>query len=162
LKIYSDDPNLPYKTTKLKALYTRSEIDGLFAKWGVKDVCWRWDLEGHEVHVIFKIKEEIEGHPVDVSARVECPIIWDHKTRAKEEDINWNISLRVMYWYIKSHLEAAYLLQSSKTVAFLSDLKGKDDRQSLKDLIIPHIGDIQKMAALPKMPIIIGQETEDS
>jgi hypothetical protein len=149
LKIYSDDPNLPYKTTKLKALYTRSEIDGLFAKWGVKDVYWRWDLEGHEVHVIFKIKEEIEGRPVDVSARVECPI-------------NWNISLRVMYWYIKSHLEAAYLLQSSKTVAFLSDLKGKDDRQSLKDLIIPHIGDIQKMAALPKMPIIVDQETEDS
>ena len=89
-------------------------------------------------------------------------MIWDHKTRAKEEDINWNISLRVMYWYIKSHLEAAYLLQSSKTVAFLSDLKGKDDRQSLKDLIIPHIGDIQKMAALPKMSIIIDQETEDS
>jgi hypothetical protein len=27
LKIYSDDTNLPYKTTKLKALYTKSEID---------------------------------------------------------------------------------------------------------------------------------------
>jgi hypothetical protein len=78
--------------------------------------------------VIFKIKEEIEGNPVDVSARVEYPMIWDHKTRAKEEDINGKISLRVMYWYFKSHLEAAYLLQSSKTVAFLSDLKGKDSR----------------------------------
>jgi len=30
LKIYSDDPNLPYNTTKLKALHTESEIDGLF------------------------------------------------------------------------------------------------------------------------------------
>jgi hypothetical protein len=50
LKIYSDDPNLPYKTTKLKSLYTRSEIDGLdglFAKWGVKDIYWHRDLEGH-------------------------------------------------------------------------------------------------------------------
>ena len=36
MKIYSDDPNLPYKTTKLKVLYTKSEIGGLFAKWGVK------------------------------------------------------------------------------------------------------------------------------
>ena len=44
MKIYSDDPNLPYKTTKLKALYTKSEIEGLFAKWGVKDVYWHWDL----------------------------------------------------------------------------------------------------------------------
>ena len=99
---------------------------------------------------------------MEVSARVECPMIWGHKTRDKEEDIIFIISLRVMYWFIKSPLEAAYLLQSAKTVAFLSDLKGKDDRQSLKDLIIPHIGDIQKMAALPKMPIIIDQETEDS
>jgi hypothetical protein len=24
LKIYSDDPNLPYKTTKLKAIYTKN------------------------------------------------------------------------------------------------------------------------------------------
>ena len=109
MKIYSDDPNLPYKTTKLKALYTKSEIDGLFAKWGVKDVYWRWDLEGNDVYAIFKIKEEIDGYPVNVSARVECPVIWDHKTRAKAEEVNWNISLRVMYWYIKSHLEAAYL-----------------------------------------------------
>ena len=46
MKIYSDDPNLTYKTTKLKALYTKSEIDGLFAKWGVKDVYWHWD-PGH-------------------------------------------------------------------------------------------------------------------
>ena len=51
MKIYSDDPNLPYKTTKLKALYTKSEIDGLFAKWGVKDVYWRWDPEHNDVFV---------------------------------------------------------------------------------------------------------------
>ena len=58
MKIYGDDPNLPYKTTKLKALYIKSEIDGLFAKWGVKDVYWRWDPERNEVFVQFKIVEE--------------------------------------------------------------------------------------------------------
>lgn len=109
MKSYSDDPNLPYKTTKLKALYTKSEIDGLFAKWGVKNVYWHWDLEGNDVYAVFKISEEIDGFPVNVSARVDCPVIWNHKTRAKAEEVNWNISLRVMYWYIKSHLEAAYL-----------------------------------------------------
>ena len=41
MKIYSDDPHLLHKTTKLKALYTKSEIDGLFAKYGVKDVYQR-------------------------------------------------------------------------------------------------------------------------
>ncbi|MEM2098314.1 MAG: hypothetical protein QXU99_01010 [Candidatus Bathyarchaeia archaeon] len=42
MKIYSDDLNLPYKTTRLKALYTKSKIDGLFAKCSVKDVYWHW------------------------------------------------------------------------------------------------------------------------
>lgn len=138
MKIYSDDPNLPYKTTKLNAQYTRSEIDGLFGKWGVKDVYWHWD----------------------VSARVDCPTVWDHKTRNKAEVVNWNISMRTMFWYIKTHLEAAYLLRSSKAAAFLPDLAGSDEKQTLKDIIIPHISDIQKMAALPKAPIILDQEKE--
>lgn len=160
MKIYSDDPNLPYKTTRLNALYTRSEIDGLFARWGVKDVYWHWEPEANNVYVMFKIREEINEIPINVSARVDCPVIWNHKTRNKSEDVNWNISMRVMYWYIKSHLEAAYLLQSSKTAAFLPDLAGKDEKQTLRDIIIPHISDIQKMAAL-KAPIIIEQnETE--
>jgi hypothetical protein len=162
LKIYSDDPNLPYKTTRLNALYTKAEVDGLFARWGVKDVYWHWAPEENDVYVMFKIKEEINGIPVNVSARVDCPVIWDHKIRAKAEGVNWNISMRVMYWYIKSHLEAAYLLQSSKAAAFLPDLAGKDENQTLKDIIIPHIGDVQKMAALPKAPIIVDQDREAS
>jgi hypothetical protein len=151
LKIYSDDPNLPYKTTKLKALYTKSEIDGLFAKWGVKDVYWHWDPEHNDVFVQFKIVEEIDGVPLQVSARVESPSIWDHKTRSKAESVNWDISMRVMYWFIKSHLEAAYLLQSSKTAAFLPYIAYKDGKQTLKDWIIPRIYDeVQQLAALPE------------
>jgi hypothetical protein len=161
LKIYTDDPNLPYKTTRLNAQYTKSEIDGLFAKWGVKDIYWHWDPERNDVYVMFKIKEEFDGIPVNVSARVDCPVIWDHKTRSKAEGVNCNISMRVMYWYIKSHLEAAYLLQSSKAAAFLPDLAGKDEKQTLKDIIIPHISDIQKMAALPKAPIIVDQNEKE-
>ena len=160
MKVYSDDPNLPYKTTKLKAFYTKSETDGLFAKWGIKDVYWHWDPDHNDVYVMFKIKEEIDGVPVNVSARVDCPVVWDHKTRARAEGVNWNISMRVMYWYIKSHLEAAYLLPGSKAAAFLPDLVGKDEKQTLKDIIIPHLTDIQKLAALPRRPVISDQEEE--
>lgn len=152
MKIYSDDPNLPYKTTKLKALYTKSEIDGLFAKWGVKDVFWHWDPEHNDVFVLFKIVEEIDGASLDVSARVDAPAIWDHKTRSKAESVNWDISLRVMYWFIKSHLESAYLLQSSKTAAFLPYIASNDGAQTLKDWIIPRINEVQQFAALPESP----------
>jgi hypothetical protein len=163
LNIYSDDPNLPYKTTKLKALYTKSEIDGLFAKWGIKDVYWRWDPEHNDVFVQFKIAEEIDGLSLQVSAKVEAPSIWDHKTRSKAESVNWDISMRVMYWFIKSHLEAAYLLQSSKTAAFLPYIASKDGRSTLKDVIIPKMNEVQQLAALPENPVprkVIDVESE--
>ncbi len=150
MKIYSDDPNLPYKTTKLKALYTRSEIDGLFAKWGVKDVYWRWDPDHNDVFVQFKIAEEVDGVPLEVSAKVEAPTIWDHRTRSRMESVNWDISMRVMYWFIKSHLEAAYLLQSSKTAAFLPYIASKDGATLLKDILIPRLNEVQQLAALPE------------
>jgi len=47
LRIYSDDPNLPYKTTKLKAVYTRSEIDGLFVPVGTGS--FDFDSTIHEI-----------------------------------------------------------------------------------------------------------------
>ena len=150
MKIYSDDPNLPYKTTRLKALYTKSEIDGLFAKWGVKDTTWRWDPEHNDVFVQFKIMENIDGVPLQVSAKVEAPAIWDHKTRSQGEGINWDISMRVMFRFIKSHLEAAYLMQSSKTAAFLPYIASSDGSRTLKDLVIPRINEVQHLAALPK------------
>jgi len=52
----------------LNALYTRSDIDGLFAKWGVKDVYWRWDPEHNDVFVQFKTTEELDGVRPQVSA----------------------------------------------------------------------------------------------
>ena len=150
MKIYGDDPNLPYKTTKLKALYTKSEIDGLFAKWGVKEVYWHWDPEHNDIFVQFKIAEEIDGVLLQVSPKVESPSIWDHRTRSKTEGVNWDISMRVMYWFIKSHLEAAYLLQSSKTAAFLPYIASKDGAKVLKDILIPRMNEIQQLAALPQ------------
>ena len=90
--------------------------------------------------------------PLEVSAKVEAPTILDHKTRAKAEGVNWNISMRVMYWLIKSHLEAAYLLQSSKTAPFLPYIASKDGAKVLKDVIIPRMNELQQLTALPENP----------
>ncbi len=73
MKILSDDPVFPYKTTKLKAFYTKSEIDGLFAKRGIKDTHWLWDPEHYEVFVQFKIVEKIDEVLLEVSARLRRP-----------------------------------------------------------------------------------------
>jgi len=52
--------------------------------------------------------------------------------------------MRVMYWFIKSHLEAAYLLQSGKTAAFLPYIASKDGEKTLKDVIVPRINELQR------------------
>jgi hypothetical protein len=149
-KIYSDDPNLPYKTTKLNALYTKAEIDGLFAKWQIKDVYWHYDPEHNDVFAQFKIVEVVEGLAIDVAAKVEAPIIWEHKTRNKAETVNWNISMRVLFWFLKTHLEAAYLRQSSKTAAFLPYIMASDGQTTLKDILIPRLQQLEKFKALPE------------
>ena len=150
-KIYSDDPNLPYKTTKLNALYTKAEIDGLFAKWQIRDVYWHYDPEHNEVFVQFKIVETVENVPVNVAAKVEAPTIWDHKTRNRAEAVNWNISMRVLYWFLKTHLEAAYLRQSSKTAAFLPYLVSSDGQTVLHEVLIPHLNQLDQLQALPEI-----------
>lgn len=157
MKIYTDDPNLPYKTTTLKAPHTKSEIDGLFAKWGVKDVYWKWNPEANNIFVQFKIVETIDGIPMEVSAKVQAPIIWQHETRKAPESVNWDICLRVMFWFIKSHLEAAYLLQSSKIAAFLPYIASNDGRV-MKDFIIPRLSEIQSLPELPRKVIDISKE----
>ena len=145
-KIYSDDPNVPYKSTKLTALYTRTEIDGLLAKWGIKRSGWDWEPEINRIYIEFQYEEVIDGVRLSPLARVEAPVIWDHRTRNKAEAVNWNISLRVMRWLIKSLLETSYLWRSNKTTAFLSYIAtGKELHQTLARKILK---DLEKMPAL--------------
>jgi hypothetical protein len=47
-------------------------------------------------------------------------------------------------------LEAAYLLQSSKTAAFLPYIASKDGATVLKDVIIPRMNEVQQLTALPE------------
>jgi hypothetical protein len=74
----------------------------------------------------------------------------------------------VMYWFIKSHLESAYLLQSSKTAAFLPYISSGDGAKTLKDLIIPRINEVQQLASLPvtqssrRVIEVEGEEAADS
>jgi hypothetical protein len=154
MKIYSDDPNLPYKTTRLNAQYTRTEIDSVLAKWGVRDSGWRWDPEHNDVFIEFKLVETIGGREISSWVRVVAPAVWDHKTRNKAEEINWNISLRVMFWFIKSHLEAAYLMQSEKTVAFLPYITTGEGGETVAKKIIHNLEKIQGMPALPEFPVL--------
>jgi hypothetical protein len=56
---------------------------------------------------------------LQVSAKVEAPALWDHKSRSKAESVNWDISLRVMCWFVKLHrsrLSARCITQLSAVI----------------------------------------------
>jgi hypothetical protein len=160
MKIYTDDPNLPYKTTKLTAIYTKSEIDGILAKYGIHKAGWNWNPDANNVYVIFHIEETFNEVKMDVPVKVEAFAVWDHKTRNKAESINWNISMRTMYWFIKALLESAYLKQSSKTAAFLPYIINEQE-VSMADTIIPRLQTLQDTLALEEKQLNkVGQTTQ--
>lgn len=151
-KIYDSDNVVPYKSTEIKPETSKAEIDGLLARWGIKDSGWRWDMANNDVFVTFQIHETINGKQVAPVVVIQPPRIWK-KTRDRKEMINWTISMRVMYWYVKSHLEMAYLMQSSKTTEFLPYIQVQmpsGETKSLGELMVPNVDKASLMArALP-------------
>lgn len=152
VKIYDDDVLVPYKDTKISKDQTRAEIDGLLARWGIRDSGWHWDLENQEIFITFQMKETVGEIEIQPLIRVDAPLIYHKKTRAKPEWINWNVSMRVLFWYLKSHLEAAYLRGSSKTAEFLPQVQVSlpIGQRSLGEVLIPQTNELSMaLKALP-------------
>ena len=149
MKIYVNDPAVPYKNTTVNAQRSKMEIDAVLALWGIKDSGWRWSPEDGEVFVTFQLREVIDGREVAPVIKIYCPTLWNKGSRRKREEVNWNVSMRVMYWYIKSHLEMAHLMQSSKTVEFLPHIQTRmlsGETVSLKDRLV----EVNILDALPE------------
>jgi hypothetical protein len=150
MKLYTDDRIVPYKTTKINPMSTKAEIDGLLARFGIKKTAWEWDLENSKVALTFQISEIINDRTVEPIVRVEPPIIWDKGSRKRREAINWAVSMRCMFWFMKSHLEMAYLMQSGKTTEFLPWIQ-VSEKKTVKDIVVPRLSELQQLAALPEI-----------
>lgn len=128
VKIFTDDPLVSYTKTTITPERTRDEISAILRQYDVADIHWHWKPEANDVYVQFGIEEIIDGFPVKVAAKVVCPIIWNKavrnspKSERRVEQPNLAVSMRAMFWYIKSHLESAYAMQSSRVAGFLADM----------------------------------------
>lgn len=156
-KVYSDDPNVPYRSTELSAPQSKMKIEGILAQYGIKDTGWRWDLEGNEVFVGFTLEENVNGQLLKTFVRVDAPLIWKrarsggHGAKVAEEEVDWRISLRIMFWFIKSTLEVSYMWKVRKAAAFLPFLRTAGDRP-LANVILSRFSEIQSMLALEVKP----------
>jgi hypothetical protein len=122
MKIYTDDTLVSYRSTTIDPEKTRDEISAILREYDVGLIAWNWKEPYDNVWVQFQIEEVIDNYPIKVSAKVICPTIWDKANRNHGEQPNLKVSMRALYWYIKSHLETAYAMQSSKASAFLPDM----------------------------------------
>lgn len=147
MKIYTDDRLVPYKNTTIDPLSTKAEIDGLLARWGIRQVFWDWNPEKGNVVLLFKLPETFAN--IQHGVRLEPPRIWTKSNRRRNEEINWAVSMRVLFWFLKSFLESAYLMQFDKITAFLPWIVGSDGKTRLKDVIIPRLARISEFQALP-------------
>lgn len=151
MKIYSDDPLVHYKNSTINPERTRNEIDGLLAEWQVKDTAWHWDPTHNDIWVGFKLEEKINDAFVYVGVKAICPIVWDRaKPRARPpqpEQVNLRVSMRALWWFLKTHLEMAYVMQSEKIRAFLPYIATSDGK-TLADVIMPKLGRISELEAL--------------
>jgi hypothetical protein len=143
LKIYVDDPAVPYKSTKIDPRTTKSEIEGLLARWGIKKAGWEWDLESGKATLEFQYSEMIDNTAVSQWVKVEAPIIWNKKSKThrsfnSEETINWAVSMRTLYWWMKTHLEMTYLEQADKTTMFLPFIMNANEA-TLANILVPKI-----------------------
>lgn len=157
-KIYSDDRNVSYKGTKLKAIETKSDIDAILAKWGITKVMWEYDPENNHVEITFQLPYEKFGDSeINPIVKLEPPRIWNKTTSGKKvESINWRISMRILYWFIRNTLQMSYAMSSEKAVAFLPYIQTGPD-QSVKDVVIPKICNAKQ---LPK-PVEVEPKTEE-
>jgi hypothetical protein len=57
--------------------------------------------------------------------------------------------MRVLFWFLKSNLESAYLMQFDKTTAFLPWIASGADGKTLRDVILPRLGKVSEFEALP-------------
>lgn len=144
MKIYVDDPAVPYKDTKVNPLTTKQMIEGILARWGIRKAGWEWDLEADKCVLEFQYVEKVDGKDVAQWVRLEAPRIWSRPKKNSQakpvgvESINWAVSLRVLYWWLKTHLEMTWLEQSDKTTMFLPFIESSEGK-TLSQLLVPKI-----------------------
>ena len=151
MKLYTDDRNLSYTSTKLKPMDTKHDIDAILARWGITKIAWEFNLEENRVVLQFELSEKFQDQAMTRVVRLEPPRIWDRRKKGRPEEVNWAVSMRILHWYVKDTLAMAYAMQSDRILAFLPHIQ-VDEEHTVKDVILPELSNLK---ALPSREEII-------
>lgn len=121
---------LPYEGTKIDPYKSMAEISRLLENAGALGIQWTSLFNENKVSVAFILDTEIDGVQKQFTAKIDAPYfaeskrIYNPKTLRTEKTIipNWSRSLRIMFWYIKSKIEAVQYGLVSAEREFLSNI----------------------------------------
>lgn len=108
----------PYERTEIDVIKSQNEIQKLLLEYGAEGIQWIVYRDASP-RLAFIIEADINGTRKKVGVQIDPPI-----TRPKNspQGINYKQSMRLLYWYVKSKLEAvAYGIKTFEK-EFLDDI----------------------------------------
>ena len=120
----------PYQGTTADAETTRMKINKLLRDYGVSGTQWTEDYKLNKVELSFMVEAEINGQKKDIGIKIIPPLFaakrrsWNPK-RGHNEIIyspNYAASYRLLFWYLKSKLEAIAYGLTTVEQEFLSQV----------------------------------------
>jgi hypothetical protein len=103
---------VPYNDTSVPEERSRGQVTGLLVEAGVLAIQWTdtpGSIKGIEMPVLqFAVVRELRGVQQKFVIRIQTPLLEMEKGRgySKKKMPNRNASMRLLYWYVKSKLEA--------------------------------------------------------
>jgi len=130
----------PYDRTEIDVIKTQNEIQHLLLEYGAEGIQWIVFRDALP-KLAFIIEADINGTRKKVGVQIDPPII---RPKNSPQGINYNQRMRLLYWYVKSKLEAvAYGIKTFEK-EFLDDLVYRlpDGREvKVGDMILKQVGE---------------------
>lgn len=120
----------PYADTDVHPDTTRIQIDKMLREYGVSGIRWETDFDLNKVSLEFGIETEIKGVRKRIGIKIEPPTFganrktWDPKQGKHIYVIapNWAQSFRLLFYWLKTKLEAVAYGLNSVEKEFLSQV----------------------------------------
>ena len=122
--------NPPYASSQVDAYATQGRISKLLEEYGAKGVQWTAMFTEGKVELAFILEAEIEGVRKEFMVKLTPPPLTTKRrtwnpAKGRHDVVhapNWSQSMRLLYWYVKTKIEAiAYGLVSAER-EFLSEI----------------------------------------
>lgn len=120
----------PFANTSVDPDKSRAEIDKMLQEFGAEAVNWTTDWKNNRVNLKFLLETEFEGVKKKIGIDITPPIFasehrsWNAMSGRHERVVapNWAQSMRLLFWWLKSKLEAVTFGLSSAEQEFLSQV----------------------------------------